>query len=180
MKKIAFIGHRKIFADTLPQRLGETIEKELRNGYRSFTMGTHGEFDDIALCTCKKLRQSYPDMEIEVVLTGLGAVDKNNKSGYIPYTDVKTVMYDIEETHFKRRITLSNRRMIDNCDTLICYVDEKTTRSGAKNAMIYAAKKGLRIINLYDEKDKPFYGMTKEHILSYMDSVLNRFGQNSK
>ena len=45
--------------------------------------------------------------------------------------------------------------MIDGCDTLICYVDPKRYRSGAKNAMNYAKRKGLKIVNLFDEKDNP-------------------------
>ena len=52
--------------------------------------------------------------------------------------------------------------MIDTCDALICYVDEKAYRSGAKTAMRYAKRKGLRIINLYDEKDKLFYATDEE------------------
>lgn len=59
------------------------------------------------------------------------------------------VLYEIEEVHYKRRITLSNQKMIDECDTLICYVDESAYQSGAKTAMRYAQKKGLRIVNLY-------------------------------
>ena len=60
------------------------------------------------------------------------------------------------DAHYKQRITLSNRQMIDGCDTLICYVDEHVYRSGAKTAMCYAKKKGLKIINLFREKDQSF------------------------
>lgn len=97
--------------------------------------------------------KKYNDLEIEVVLTGLHAIDKNENYDYVPYSDVKTVMYEIEDAHFKQQITLSNRQMIDTCDTLICYVNEKKYRSGAKTALRYAAKRGLKIINLFDEKD---------------------------
>ena len=153
--KTAFIGHRQIFAKTLPQKLMEAIKTEIKNGCFSFTMGTHGEFDRLALQSCRKLRNEYPELQIEVVLTSLHIIQKGDEWDSAPYSDVSTVMYDIEETHFKQRITLSNRKMIDTCDALICYVDEKTYRSGAKTAMRYAKRKGLRIINLYDEKDKP-------------------------
>ena len=73
-------------------------------------------------------------------------------------------MFEIEETYFKRQITESNRKMIDICDTLICYVNKKHNHSGAKLAMNYAKRKGLKIINLYDEKDDPTYGMTEEEM----------------
>lgn len=120
-------------------------------------MGTHGEFDKLALQSCRKLREEYPELQIEVVITGLHTIQKDEEWGSAPYADVSTVLYDVEEAHFKQRITLSNRKMIDACDALICYVDEKTYRSGAKTAMRYAKRKGLRIINLYEAKDKPFY-----------------------
>lgn len=162
--KTAFIGHRRIFANTLPQRLKEAIRAEIARGCISFTMGTHGEFDSLALQTCRKLRNDYPHLQIEVVLTGLHTTKKIGEWDTAAYSNVNTVMYEIEEVHYKRQITLSNRKMIDTCDTLICYVDEKAYRSGAKTAMRYAKQKGLRIINLYDEKDKAFYGMTDEEI----------------
>ncbi len=149
--KTAFIGHRQIFSNTLPRRLIEAIKAEIENGCLSFTMGTHGEFDKLALQSCRKLREEYPGLQIEVVLTSLHTIQKSNEWDRAPYSDVNTVFYDIEEAHFKQRITLSNRKMIDASDALICYVDERAYRSGAKTAMRYAKRKGLRIINLYDE-----------------------------
>ena len=68
----------------------------------------------------------------------------------MPYSDVKTLMYEIEDIFFKRRITYSNKKMIDECDTLICYVDENFSNSGSKSIMKYAEKKGLNVINLFD------------------------------
>ena len=58
-------------------------------------------------------------------------------------------MFEIEDLHYKQRITTSNKKMIDSCDTLICYVDPNAWKSGAKTTMNYAQKKGLKIINLY-------------------------------
>jgi len=60
----------------------------------------------------------------------------------------------IEDLYFKRQIIESNKQMIDTCDTLVCYVDLKKYKSGAKMAINYAKRNGLKIINLYDEKDK--------------------------
>ncbi|MGN1060288.1 MAG: hypothetical protein ACI4QN_01000 [Candidatus Coproplasma sp.] len=175
MSRTGFIGHRKIFAKTLEKRLTDTMTAQIRNSCRFFTMGTHGEFDNLALNICRRLRESYPDLVIEVVITNLNAINCTVGNDYqSPYADVKTVMYDIEDTHFKRQITLSNRRMIDTCDTLICYVDEKAYSSGAKTALNYAKKKGLKIINLYREEDTPFYGMTAEEIKDNLNSLCKK------
>ena len=53
-----------------------------------------------------------------------------------PFADVKTVLFDIEETHYRRKITLSNRQMIDGCNTLICYVNP--LRTGAAQRRLCA------------------------------------------
>ena len=169
--RTAFIGHRKVFAKGIEERLTAAIQTEIENGCMAFTMGTHGEFDRLALTACRKLRRVYKELEIEVVITSLNAIKKDSKLIAAPYADVKTVMFNIEDAHYKQRITLSNRQMIDGCDTLICYVDEHAYRSGAKTAMRYAKKKGLKIINLYRDEDQPFYGITKEEIEEYWRNI---------
>ena len=161
--KTAFIGHRQIFAKDINERLIAAVQTEIENGCKEFTMGTHGEFDKLALSACRNLRQTHTDLEIEVVITSLNAIKKDGKLA-APFVDVKTVMFEIEETHYKRKITLSNRQMIDGCDTLICYVNPSQYRSGAKTALRYAEQRGLKIVNLYREEDRPFYGMTAKEI----------------
>ena len=113
--------------------LQNNIEEQIADGCKSFTMGTHGEFDEMALSACRSARQDHPDIKIEVVLTSYHAVEKKTEFDYIPYQDVDTVMYDIEDEHFKRQITVCNRQMIDTCDTLICYVDKKKKPQRSKN-----------------------------------------------
>ena len=161
MFRTAFIGHRQVYGKGVADRIRNEIETQIKLGCKKFTMGTHGEFDRLALSACRSLRKEYPDIEIEVVITSLNAIKRDSEFAAALYDDVKTVMFDIEDVHFKQRIALSNRQMIDGCDTLICYVDERTYRSGAKTAMRYAKKKGLKIVNLYRDEDQPFYGMTK-------------------
>ncbi len=171
MCRTAFIGHRQVFDKGVFERILCEVENQIRLGCKSFTMGTHGEFDKLALSACRSLRKMYSDIEIEVVITSLNTIEKSSEFDTAPYADVSTVMFDIEAAHFKQRITLSNRQMIAGCDTLICYVDETVSRSGAKSAMRYAKKKGLTIINLYREEAQPFYGMTKEEIKEYWKNL---------
>lgn len=168
MHKTAFIGHRKIFAEGIYESIVCEAEKLIAQGCLSFTMGTHGQFDALALSACRALREKVGGIQIEVVITGLGAIKKDKILS--SFSDVNTVMFDVEEMHYKRRITYANRRMIDGCDALICYVDEKSYSSGAKRAMNYAREKGLRIINLYREEDLPFYGVPTEEIEKLLKS----------
>ena len=179
--KICFIGHRKIGFGPIKERLKYAIENKIKEGCNFFTMGTHGEFDTLALNTCKELQKTYKDITIEVVITSLRKIEKqilyNDKFGKeyeTSYSDVTTTMFEIEETYFKRQIIESNHKMIDGCDTLICYVNKKLNPSGAKLAMNYAKRKGLEIINLYDEKDEPTYGMTTEQKKAYYENLFSK------
>lgn len=168
--KTAFIGHRNVLAKNISTRISEAILQEIKGGCRVFTMGTHGEFDRLALNVCRQLKNTYKDLEIEVIITSFNEIKKCNELNIAPYSDVKTTMYDIEDVYFKRRITLSNQRMIDSCDTLICYVNPLSHKSGAKRVLRYAEKRGLKIINLYREEDQPLYGMTKEQINEFLNN----------
>ena len=120
-------------------------------------MGTHDDFDKLALSMCRELRKIYTDIIIEVVITSLNQIkpkielDNFGISYYYPYDDVLTVMYNIEEEYFKRKIITSNKQMIDACNILICYVDTQKNQSGAKTALNYAKRKGLKIINLFED-----------------------------
>ena len=67
--------------------------------------------------------------------------------------------------------------MIDGCDTLICYVDFKRYRSGAKTAMNYAKRKGLKIVNLFDENDNPTYSMSKEETKENFDKLFEKLNK---
>ncbi len=176
MRKTAFIGHRQIFANTLNKRLVAAITNEIKSGCLNFTMGTHGDFDRLALSTCRTLRNLYHDISIEVAITSLNSIITPDAGAdcFNHFADVNTVIFDIEETHYKRRITISNQKMIDSCDTLICYVDVKRYQSGAKTALNYAKHRGLRIINLYLEEDTFFYGMTQEETEDYWKALYEK------
>ena len=156
-KKICFIGHRHIYNyKEIREKLYKIVEEEIKKGCKFFTMGTHGEFDEMVLSVCRELRKIYTDIEIEVVITSFKTIEPIidhdpifGDEKYIPYSDVKTTMYDIEEEHYKRKIVVSNQQMIDNCNTLVCYVNSTKTYGGAILAYKYAKKKGLQIVNLY-------------------------------
>ena len=159
-KKVCFIGHRKIRNPNIKEELKTAIQNEINNGCRFFVMGSHGEFDNLALYVLKEFRKMYKDIRIEVAITSFNQIKKRlvhddifGKEYEIPFEDVETIMYSIEEVHFKRKIVESNRQMISHCDTVICYVDEKQIPSGAKLALNYAKQKGIKIINLFKNKN---------------------------
>lgn len=160
---ISFFGHSNIFnISGVRKRLLVCVEEKIRQGANRFLVGVHGHFDQLALSVCEELKQKY-DIEICLVFTTLTILkEKQDVARDLFGDNIKPTTYDIENTHFKNTITYTNHKMIDDSDFVICYVDEKISRSGAKNAMKYAKRNKKRYINLYEETDEPFYRMTNE------------------
>lgn len=175
-KKICFIGHRKIMNDEVRNRLYNEVKNQILKGYNCFIVGCHGEFDDMALSVCRKLRREYDNIRIEVVLTSFRHLKTENSSDDYwqlnnKYADVETIIFDIEEVYFKRQIIVSNQKMIDECDLLICYVDKTQKSSGAKLALNYALRQGKQIINLYQNEDNPTFNMSQKEKDEYFEKL---------
>lgn len=179
-KVCSFFGHRQIFCKDIRERLLATIENLILNGANHLIIGTHGDFDTLSLSVCRELRKIYPQIKISVVFTTLTILRKDTYDDDIGssiadyYNDVETLIYDFEEEHFKRQIVVSNRQIVDDSDTVVCYVDFDKYQSGAKLAVKYAKKRNKAIINLFKEQDRPFYGMTEEEKKKYWDNIFKK------
>lgn len=154
MKTIAFFGHRRLFDNSATQkRLIETLQEVVPQGFSRLLIGCHGEFDKLVLSTCLNHKNTIDNhIKINVVLTSLSFLNKDEygfSKADIYNKNCETIFYDIEETHFKNRITFSNKKMVDESDLIICYVDMKAYRSGAKTAVNYALKQSKKVINLF-------------------------------
>ena len=150
MITITFFGHRLVLKADLRQKLYDCLngilkkEKNIR-----FLIGTHGEFDSIALSVCRELRRVF-SCKITVVFTSLSFLQKKGDYSLADfYKDVETLTYDIENVFYKKRIAVSNQKMVDESDVIVCYVDMNRTCSGAKKAVVYGIKKNKKIINLF-------------------------------
>lgn len=164
MKTISFFGHSNLKGVNLRNRLEKVIKSYIASDVK-FLIGVHGEFDRLALSICRDLQRTYSNINITVIFTSLNVLKKNKEelcSTADLYADVETMVYDIEEVYFKQRINISNRKMIDNSDLIICYVDMNISKSGAKNAILYAMKNNKEIINLFKEEDVNSNKITKE------------------
>lgn len=129
MNKVAFIGHRNVLDISLREKLYKVVEKQILDGNYCFIMGTHGEFDKLALSVCRELKKIYANISIEVVLTSMASLKKKIYDGeqfsdlstfklkhpdfededfkhleiFSEYDDVQTKMYDIEQEHYKKK-----------------------------------------------------------------------------
>ncbi len=157
-KTIAFFGHRTIFYQKdVEEKLFNLLKDKINNGYTKVIMGARGDFDSISLQVCTKIKNTfYKDLEIIVVFTNLSCLTKktfeSNSIIDLYHKDkLITMYYEIENYHYKRRITISNQKSIDNSDLVICYVEKNCYRSGAKTAMKYALKTNKEVINLCEK-----------------------------
>ena len=157
-KTCSFFGHREVIdKEALHERLVKELVDLIPHKYSRFLVGSHGEFDKVALSACLKYRELFDSsIKINVVLTNLSSLNKTNqyKFDYYKSKNCEIVFYDIEKVHFKRCISFSNKKMVDDSDLIICYVDMQSYKSGAKTAVNYALKHNKKVINLFSRENK--------------------------
>ena len=144
-----FFGHRDAAIDY--DRLKNLIEKLIVNGYDRFLVGRRGNFDLTALTCCQELKKRYPNIHVCLVLVSMRELMKFNDDDKSFYDGIEFVIYQVENVYFKRQITFSNEKMIDESDIAVCYVCENRHNSGALYSLNYAKKAHKKIINLYYE-----------------------------
>ena len=203
MRSVAFIGHGEIVRKDVKNRIEAAMRREIQNDGKNFILGMHGDFDLLSLSCCKKLKREFQDMTFCVAITSLSQINpicirKNKKDVqgehqfddeierqrnfrdfeeneyFEPLRGVDTIMFDIEHEYFKNKIMSSNRQMIDHCNKLICYVDEKRTKSRALKVMNYAKSKGCEIENLFLPQDDISFGMNEKEKEDYLRQIYEQ------
>lgn len=83
-----------------------------------------------------KFQKTENAIEVNVVLTNLSFLNKDkfsySRADFYKEKGCNTIFYDIEDIYFKNRIIFSNKKMVDDSDLIICYVDMQASKSGAK------------------------------------------------
>lgn len=138
-----FFGHQDC-SNAIKTRLLEVIKNQIKQGATQFFVGTHGNFDAIALSCLRCLKQEYPEIRYAVVLAYL----PDNSEDYRPD---ETIFPDGIETVPKRyAIDYRNRWMIDRADTVVAYVAR--SYGGAAKYVAKASHRGKTVINLADDE----------------------------
>ena len=127
-KIVAFAGHAQEWhcigvEDKLPQALEELIQK----GYTIFYDGSYGAFDKKCANAVFELKRKYPQIKIYKILTYY----HHDKEKYdLPSCYDGSIFPNLEELHFKQKITKRNEWIVDNSDILVCHIEE-TYKSGS-------------------------------------------------
>ncbi|HIU06857.1 MAG TPA: hypothetical protein IAC46_04685 [Candidatus Onthoplasma faecigallinarum] len=155
--RICFISYKTSLPSNIDEKLYNVILQEIYSGHKNFMMGTHGKFDNISLAVCKRLSKDFA-IEIEIAITDLyqkkvvQILNKLDKLYNKQHNEPILSMFNIEETNLKDKIISNYKQMINCSSTLICYFNEKNHNSINTFILDYAKQKGLKIINLYDNK----------------------------
>lgn len=143
-RTIPFLQRRKI-----EKRTEEALIEAIKQGYRFFGAGGALGFDTLAAQTVLRLKKTYPQIKLILVLPCLSQTRGWRSEDIAEYERIKAaadkVVYTSQEytrdCMFKR-----NRHLVDNSSLCIAYLTENT--GGTAYTVDYARFKGLIIKNV--------------------------------
>lgn len=143
-RTIPFLQRRKI-----EKRTEEALIEAIKQGYRFFGAGGALGFDTLAAQTVLRLRKTYPQIKLILVLPCLSQTRGWKSEDIAEYERIKAaadkVVYTSQEytrdCMFKR-----NRHLVDNSSLCLAYLTENT--GGTAYTVDYARSKGLIIRNV--------------------------------
>lgn len=143
-RTIPFLQRRKI-----EKRTEEALIEAIKQGYRFFGTGGALGFDTLAAQTVLRLKETYPQIKLILVLPCLSQTRGWRPEDIAEYERIKAaadkVVYTSQEytrdCMFKR-----NRHLVDNSSLCIAYLTENT--GGTAYTVDYARFKGLIIRNV--------------------------------
>lgn len=159
-RSCSFTGHR-----CLPPKMESQIEtavetvilKLIEQGIIVFNAGGAVGFDTIAAETVLKLKSSYTNIKLHLVLpccrddqTTNWTADQVTRYDFIAgkADSIEYVSEHVDKYCIKKR----NVRLVELADVCVCYCNERNHRSGTAQTVRLAKEKGIEIINLFDRK----------------------------
>lgn len=151
-KMCCFTGHRHLPENQKPEiaaRLENAIMSLIHSGYLYFGAGGALGFDTLAAQTVLRLRKSYPQIKLILVLPCISQADRWAPEDVRTYQEIikqaDKVVYTSQDYSpgcmFKR-----NRHLVDHSSACICYLTKRS--GGTAYTVEYAQKCGLKIFNI--------------------------------
>lgn len=151
-KTACFTGHRKIAfgqQKNVAERLKESVEKLILDGYCYFGAGGALGFDTLAAQCVLSLKEQYPHIKLILVLPCINQTKGWNKNDIDIYEEIKNktdkVVYTSQE-YSKGCMFKRNRHLVDCSSVCVAYLTEAT--GGTAYTVNYAKQKNIRVINL--------------------------------
>ena len=158
-KSVCFTGHRTIAEDKekLSARLYALLERLVtEQKVTDFYTGGAVGWDALAALTVLKLRESYPEVKLHLVLpcpfeeqsAKWNEAQKAKHKHIASLADTK----EFTSEHLgKSAMKIRNARLVELAsDYCICYWNPKDFRSGTGQTVRMAQKKGIEVINLFE------------------------------
>lgn len=146
-----FAGHREILLPNIREKAFSAIRKLAEaNTSLLFLSGGMGEFDILCENAVRRIKTDYPSLRIELqlILPYMSQTINSEREYYLSRYDGILIPSEMSSYHYKAAIKQRNYWMIDHSDFLIAYVHRGY--GGAYEALRYAARKGMQLINLAD------------------------------
>ena len=137
MKSCFMFGHADTPDSILPV-LENTIELYFTQfQIQSFYVGNRGSFDRLATTAAKRVKQRYPELKLYLLLAYHPAeqtisLSEGFDSSFYP---------PLEGVPRKYAIVKANKYMVDNADSIICYVKHI---GNTRNLLEYAQKRKMQ------------------------------------
>ncbi len=131
--KVCFMfGHGTTPSSAFPEIEAAVKRHYLDYGIRTFIVGSRGSFDRMAATAIKSLKKQYSDITLTLLLAYHPA---ERPVALSPGFD--GTYYPLEKAPKRYAIVKANQFMVQNCDTIICYVKDP---GNARNLLEFAQK----------------------------------------
>ena len=147
---VSFFGHRSLYgSERLIDRVEKTITENIKdcNDEIVFFCGGYGDFDDLCARMCRSIKENLEKCELVFVTPYMSLTQQEKIKSWIGLGLYDSVIYPpLERVPLKFAISKRNEWMIDQSDLIVAYVQH--SYGGAYQSLLYARRKGKRIINL--------------------------------
>lgn len=154
-KTACFTGHRKIAPgqrEIVAERLKNTVNSLISEGYRYFGAGGALGFDTLAAQCILYLKKQYPYIKLILVLPCKTQTRDWRSEDVAIYEHIKSqadkVVYTSKE-YTRDCMFRRNRYLVDNSSICIAYLTKN--KGGTAYTVDYAKKLGVTIINIADQ-----------------------------
>ena len=152
MQTCCFTGHRELPPEEqaeIASRLERVISALYQKGIRYYGAGGALGFDALAARTVIRLRESYPDMKLILVLPCLTQTRGWRPEDVAEYERIKAqadkVVY-MAQQYTPGCMHKRNRHLVDHSGVCVCYLTKES--GGTAYTVNYAKRHGVEIINI--------------------------------
>ena len=158
-KSVCFTGHRTIAEDKekLSARLYALLERLVtEKKVTDFYTGGAVGWDALAALTVLKLRESYPEVKLHLVLPcpfeeQSAKWKEAQKTEYLHILGLADSVEQVSDRYYNGCMKARNARLVELAsDYCICYWNPNNFRSGTGQTVRMAQKKGIEVINLFE------------------------------